>query len=347
MKPWIASQLRRAGPSVPAPAVFQRPITAAKAGHLDVVVIEKEPVRRHHRLFRRVLWIPARHAAAVGGRDSMEARAPSCAMKPATLRRGRRRGLSSPPARRWSNSSSMETGRSSSPRSTPTTTPTPGGVDVGRSILAALRHPRARGPICLRPPLETITFIGMMFGRSNADLLAFPASRALADLVRLRRQAPDAAPGEPGLYRRGVMVTSGNALAGAPCESALDRAHSPPEPAPSNSCGARAASPARVAGPGRRRASRARKGVVLACGGFPNDLEVHCAPTHLQRRRVSRRCRRQRRRRHRAGRIRRPTPLAPSGCGCTDAGVARAAGQRALRRIPAPAGSLQTRASSA
>ena len=51
----------------------------------------------------------------------------------------------------------------------------PGGVDIGRSILAAPFDIRDLGEDMkrLRPPLKTITFIGMMFNSSNADLKHF------------------------------------------------------------------------------------------------------------------------------------------------------------------------------
>jgi FAD binding domain len=51
----------------------------------------------------------------------------------------------------------------------------PGGVDIGRSILAAPFDIRGLGDDMarLRPPLKTITFIGMMFNSSNADLKHF------------------------------------------------------------------------------------------------------------------------------------------------------------------------------
>ena len=51
----------------------------------------------------------------------------------------------------------------------------PGGVDVGRSVLAAPSIPRPLGENLkrLRPPLSTITFMGMMFNSSNADIKHF------------------------------------------------------------------------------------------------------------------------------------------------------------------------------
>ena len=58
----------------------------------------------------------------------------------------------------------------------------PGGVDIGRSILAAPYNARKLGAEIgrLRPPLTTITFIGMMFNSSNADLKHFfNATRSL------------------------------------------------------------------------------------------------------------------------------------------------------------------------
>src|SRR5690606_20424064 len=74
------------------------------------------------------------------------------------------------------------------------------------------------------------------------------------------------------LYRRGIQVTSGNALAAALAKSALDLGI----PIQTDSAvqellfeGGRAVGVRTSDG----RVLRARHGVVLACGGFPHDLE--------------------------------------------------------------------------
>src|SRR3546814_6534315 len=72
-----------------------------------------------------------------------------------------------------------------------------GGVDVGRSVLAAPFDTRSLGQNLkrLRPPLSTITFMGMMFNSSNADIKHFfNATKSLASFAYvLKRLAAHAA----------------------------------------------------------------------------------------------------------------------------------------------------------
>ncbi|MEZ0198996.1 FAD-binding protein, partial [Pseudomonas qingdaonensis] len=99
-----------------------------------------------------------------------------------------------------------------------------GGVDVGRSILAAPYDIRGLGPDMarLRPPLKTITFIGMMFNSSNADLKHFfNVTRSLTSFAYVAKRLLTHLK-ELALYRRGTQVTSGNALAARLVRSALD-----------------------------------------------------------------------------------------------------------------------------
>ena len=100
----------------------------------------------------------------------------------------------------------------------------PGGAAVGRSIVAEPYDLRGLGPEIarLRPPLTTITFIGMMFNSSNADLKHFfNATKSLISAVyvgkRLSGHLKDLA-----LYKRGVQITSGNALAARLAKSAFN-----------------------------------------------------------------------------------------------------------------------------
>jgi hypothetical protein len=90
-----------------------------------------------------------------------------------------------------------------------------GGATLGRSVTAAPYDARALGEEIrrLRPPLETITFIGMMFNSSNDELKHFfrvtsSITSAIYVAKRLVSHLKDLA-----LYRRGVKITSGNALA--------------------------------------------------------------------------------------------------------------------------------------
>ena len=100
----------------------------------------------------------------------------------------------------------------------------PGGLDIGRSILAAPFDIRQLGADMarLRPPLKTITFIGMMFNSSNADLKHFfNATHSLKSFVYVAKRLATHIK-EMILYRRGTQVTSGNALAARLAKSALD-----------------------------------------------------------------------------------------------------------------------------
>ena len=100
----------------------------------------------------------------------------------------------------------------------------PGGVGLGRSIVAAPFDGRQLGHEFKRlpPPLKTITFMGMMFNSSNNDLKHFfnvthslssalyVAKRLAIHLSHLLR------------YKRGVSLTSGNALAARLAKSVFD-----------------------------------------------------------------------------------------------------------------------------
>lgn len=153
----------------------------------------------------------------------------------------------------------------------------PGGVDIGRSILAAPYDIRGLGKDMrrLKPPLETITFMGMMFNSSNADLKHFfRATKSIVSFLYVARRLATHIK-ELALYRRGINVTSGNALAARLAKSALAidipiLTSTPVKELLSEDgkvAGVRAA-----AADGELRIA-ARHGVVLACGGFPHDLK--------------------------------------------------------------------------
>ena len=163
-----------------------------------------------------------------------------------------------------------------------------GGVDIGRSILAAPFDIRGLGKDMprLKPPLKTITFIGMMFNSSNADLKHFfLATKSLTSFLYVAKRLATHMK-ELLLYRRGINVTSGNALAARLAKSALDlgipiMTHSPAREIlieKDRAVGARVGS-----GQGDYRIT-ARHGVVLACGGFPQDIKrIAQAYPHLKR----------------------------------------------------------------
>ncbi|GAB1377193.1 FAD-dependent oxidoreductase [Pararhodobacter aggregans] len=163
----------------------------------------------------------------------------------------------------------------------------PGGVEVGRSVLAAPFNASALGANLkrLRPPLKTITFMGMMFNSSNADIkhffnatksarsFVYVAKRLAAHFVELAR------------YGRGVNVTSGNALAARLAKSCFDlgiEIHTD-TPALRLIHGAEGVTGVEVATPQGPVTLTARKGVVLAAGGFAQDLtRIRAAYPHLR-----------------------------------------------------------------
>lgn len=164
----------------------------------------------------------------------------------------------------------------------------PGGAQVGRSILAAPYDIRGLGEDMarLKPPLETITFIGMMFNSSNADLKHFfRATKSLTSALYVARRLATHIK-ELALYRRGVQVTSGNALAARLARSALDLGIPILTSTPVRGLleeGGRITG-VRVEGEGGPRELRARHGVVLACGGFPHDARrIAQAYPHVRR----------------------------------------------------------------
>lgn len=164
----------------------------------------------------------------------------------------------------------------------------PGGVDVGRSILAAPFDARRLGADMarLRPPMETLTFVGMMFNSSNADLKHFfKATRSLTSAAyvgkRLAMHFMDLL-----RYRRGVAVTSGNALAARLAKSCFDLGvpiHTGTEAYELLQHAGRISGAMTRGAQGTRRID-VRCAVVLACGGYPQDIErITRAYPHLQR----------------------------------------------------------------
>lgn len=152
-----------------------------------------------------------------------------------------------------------------------------GGVDIGRSILAAPYDIRGLGADMarLRPPLESITFMGMMFNSSNADLKHFfNVTRSFTSFVYVAKRLLTHFK-ELALYRRGTQVTSGNALAARLVKSALDLGIPILTGTPARQLlreGGRVVGALAGQGGGEVRIE-ARRGVVLACGGFSHDVQ--------------------------------------------------------------------------
>lgn len=299
-------------------------ITARKHG-LDVVVVEKAPVFGGTTAFSGgVLWIPGNRRAEQDPRES-RARAREYLkaetgnffqddMIEAFLDAG-------PEMLDWFE-------RETEVRFVPTLYPdyhpaAPGGVDVGRSVLAAPFDASRLGPEMrrLRPPLQTITFIGMMFNSSNADLKHFfRATKSLTSALYVAMRL--AVHGwELARYRRGTQVTSGNALAARLAGScfALGIPIHTETPAEALIRDGDAVTGAVVKGASGPVRVTARRGVVLACGGFPHDpIRTAEAYPHLKR----------------GGEHFSPVPSGNTGDGIR---LAEAAGARMEIRFPAAA----------
>ncbi|MFN6976543.1 MAG: FAD-dependent oxidoreductase [Gemmobacter sp.] len=151
----------------------------------------------------------------------------------------------------------------------------PGGVDGGRSIVARPFDGRALGPEIrrLRPPLSEITVLGMMIGSGKELLHFFNVTRSPISaffvgrlfLTFLRDMA---------LYGRPMRLTNGNALVGRLAKSAFDMGVKLWTDAPVRRLirddAGRVTGAIVHARDGEVRVT-ARRGVVLAAGGFPQD----------------------------------------------------------------------------
>lgn len=150
----------------------------------------------------------------------------------------------------------------------------PGGRAGGRSIVARAFDGRDLGKKLkwLRPPLPELTVFGIMIG-SGAELVHFMRwSKSLGSTLFVARRL--LGHGAATLFHgRGVRLTNGNALAGRLLKSALDAGVELWSGAPLRELirDGNAVTGAVVEREGQAVRVRARKGVVLACGGFPQD----------------------------------------------------------------------------
>lgn len=264
-------------------------VTARKHG-LDVLVVEKEPVFGGTTAFSGgVLWIPGNTACPAAKDDTRAAAREYLQNETGAFFDGPAVDAFlefAPQAVAWFE-------RETQVRFVPTLYPdyhptVRGGVDVGRSILAAPFDIRGLGDDMarLRPPLKTITFIGMMFNSSNADLKHFfRATKSLRSALYVARRLSKHLL-ELLRYGRGVNVTSGNALAARLAASARDAGvpiwtNAPAKRLIVEQGAVRGAVVEREGGPIE---VRARRAVVLACGGFPHDARrIAQAYPHLRR----------------------------------------------------------------
>ncbi|WP_158817421.1 FAD-dependent oxidoreductase [Methylocapsa sp. S129] len=152
----------------------------------------------------------------------------------------------------------------------------PGGVVGGRSICAQPFDGRELGGRIktLRPPLPEITLLGMMLG-SNKEIRHFlNATRSIKSIFivagLLLKYARDLA-----FHGRGMRLTNGNALAGRLAKAVFDLnipiwLSSPVKELQED--GQRTVTGVVVEREGKRVSLTARRGVVLAAGGFPHDM---------------------------------------------------------------------------
>ncbi|MFV0492216.1 MAG: FAD-dependent oxidoreductase [Pseudorhodobacter sp.] len=252
-------------------------ITARKCG-LSVIVIEKEPVFGGTTAFSGgVLWIPGnRYGKTQNPEDTKEAARiymqaeTGNFYQPDAVKAFLDAG---PQMMDWFEA---ETAVKFVPTLYPDYHPTvEGGADLGRSVLAAPFDTSVLGKDLkrLRPPLSTITFMGMMFNSSNADIKHFfNATKSITSFAYVAKRL--AAHGMEVLrHGRGVQVTSGNALAARLAKSCLDLdipilTDTPALRLLREGTGITGAE---VGGSDPRRIT-ASKGVVLACGGYAQDL---------------------------------------------------------------------------
>src|SRR5438105_8363514 len=151
----------------------------------------------------------------------------------------------------------------------------PGGAQGGRSMVTRPFDGRELGDLIkpLGMPLPELTVFGMMLGSGKEIIHFMRVTKSLTSAVyvakRLSRHLMDVL-----RYRRGMTLTNGNALAGRLAKSAFDLniplwLSSPVRELIPDDGGVRGAI---VERDGRLVRVNARRGVVLACGGFPPDV---------------------------------------------------------------------------
>jgi succinate dehydrogenase/fumarate reductase flavoprotein subunit len=150
-----------------------------------------------------------------------------------------------------------------------------GGKEIGRSILAAPFDTSKLGKDLkrLRPPLASITFMGMMFNSSNADIKHFfNATKSVKSFFYVAKRLTSHFL-EIARYGRGVQVTSGNALAARLAKSAFDLGVPiyTETPALELLSTDGTITGARVSGTNGPVTITASRGVVIATGGFAQD----------------------------------------------------------------------------
>lgn len=152
----------------------------------------------------------------------------------------------------------------------------PGGAQGGRSMVTRPFDGRELGDLIktLGMPLPELTVFGMMLGSGKEIIHFMRVTKSLTSAAyvakRLSRHLMDVL-----RYGRGMTLTNGNALAGRLAKSALDLKIPMwlSSPVRELSVENGTVTGAIVSREGRDVRVRARQGVVLACGGFPHDIE--------------------------------------------------------------------------
>ncbi|MCA1526943.1 FAD-dependent oxidoreductase [Bradyrhizobium yuanmingense] len=152
----------------------------------------------------------------------------------------------------------------------------PGGAQGGRSMVTRPFDGRELGNLIksLGRPLPELTVFGMMLGSGKEIIHFMRVTKSLTSAVyvakRLTRHFMDVL-----RYGRGMTLTNGNALAGRLAKSALDLKIPMWLSSPVRELTVEngTVTGAIVSREGREVRVRARQGVVLACGGFPHDVE--------------------------------------------------------------------------
>ncbi|WP_128927490.1 FAD-dependent oxidoreductase [Bradyrhizobium guangxiense] len=152
----------------------------------------------------------------------------------------------------------------------------PGGAQGGRSMVTRPFDGRELGDLIksLGMPLPELTVFGMMLGSGKEIIHFMRVTKSLTSAVyvakRLSRHFMDVL-----RYGRGMTLTNGNALAGRLAKSALDLKIPIWLSSPVRELTVEngTVTGAIVSREGRSVRVRAHQGVVLACGGFPHDVE--------------------------------------------------------------------------
>ena len=153
----------------------------------------------------------------------------------------------------------------------------PGGRTAGRSIMAAPLDGRVLGERIrqLRPPLREITFVGMMFNSSAEIGHFFNVTRSLKSAMYVAKRLATHAV-EMMTHGRAMRLTNGNALAARLAKSAFDLGVPVWLESPAQALlrdGERVTGVVVGRPDGTQVRVGARRGVVLAAGGFPQDVQ--------------------------------------------------------------------------